>query len=220
MAQPLAAAFTEGILVDAFEQQMARGGQAALEFASLFFMRKDPVHQALTKFARRVEELDIPYAVCGGMALVAHGYTRTTVDVDVLVTPDGLQALHENLAGLGYRPVFPGSKQLRDTQHGVRIEFLIAGEFPGDGEPKPISFPDPSAHGLEIDGVRYLDLPTLIELKLASGMSNLGRLKDLADVQELIRVLGLDEGFQEKIHPYVRERFLELLRGVQGDRPR
>jgi hypothetical protein len=31
------------------------------------------------------------------------------------------------------------------------------------------------------------NLPTLIELKLASGMTNAGRLKDLADVQELIK---------------------------------
>ena len=36
-----------------------------------------------------------------------------------------------------------------------------------------------------------LSLPKLIELKLASGMTAPGRLKDLADVQELIWTLEL-----------------------------
>ena len=45
-----------------------------------------------------------------------------------------------------------------------------------------------SGHGVEIDGINYLNLPTLIELKLASGMTNPGRLKDLVS---LARQLGL-----------------------------
>ena len=54
-----------------------------------------------------------------------------------------LSAIHAKLEGLGYVPPFSGSKNLRDTEHGVRIEFLIAGEFPGDGKPKPVAFPEP-----------------------------------------------------------------------------
>ena len=62
-------------------------------------------------------------------------------------------------------------------------KFLIAGEFPGDGKPKPVAFPDPGEVGVLIDGVRYVNLPGLVELKIASGMTgNLGRMKDLADV--------------------------------------
>ena len=114
------------------------------------------------------------------MALDAHGFRRLTVDVDILVTREDLNAIHENLEGLGYVPPFTGSKNLRDAEHGVRVEFLIAGEFPGDGKPKPVAFPDPATVGVEIKGVRYLSLPTLVELKLASGMTNPGRLKDLA----------------------------------------
>jgi hypothetical protein len=50
----------------------------------------------------------------------------------------------------------------------------------------------------------------LIELKLASGMTGLGRRKDLADVQELIRALDLDASVASRLDPSVRGVYLEL----------
>jgi hypothetical protein len=202
-------------MVNDFDAIMRRGGDAALQEAAKFFMGTDPVHKTLRSIAARLEELHIPYAIAGGMALVAHGYERTTQDVDILLTADGLAKVQRQLEGLGYVPPFAGSKNLRDTQTGVRIEFLIAGQFPGDGKPKPVAFPEPSAVAVEIDGVNYIGLEKLVELKLASGMTNPGRLKDLADVQELIRILKLGADFEMKIDPYVREKFAELRRGVE-----
>lgn len=180
-------------------------------------MRDDPVHQTLHDIAARLDALGVPYAVVGGMALVAHGYLRTTADVDVLVDADGLEQIHRAVPGLGYLPPFQGSKHLRNTQTGVRVVFLVAGQFPGDGQPKPVAFPDPAVVATEIDGIRYIGLPTLIELKLASGMTNPGRLKDLADVQELIRVLRLPREFGDGLDEYVRGRFVELYDGVTMD---
>jgi hypothetical protein len=46
---------------------------------------------------------------------------------------------------------------------------------------------------------------------------NAGRLKDLADVQELIRALKLERAYEEKLNPYVRAKFVELWDAVQGD---
>jgi hypothetical protein len=43
----------------------------------------------------------------------------------------------------------------RDTERGVRVEFLVAGDFPGDGGPKPVAFPDPGTCSVELDGIRY-----------------------------------------------------------------
>lgn len=203
-------------VMESFESRMRRGGTVAIKEASRFFMRDDPVHRTLRDVTQRLDALGIAYAVAGGMALVAHGYDRTTVDVDILLTPEGLTAVHAALEGLGYVPPFAGSKNLRDTATGVRIEFLVSGGFPGDGKPKPVAFPDPSKVGTEIGGIQYVGLPTLIELKLASGMTGgVGRLKDLADVVELIRSLSLLEQFSECLNPYVREKFLELWRGLQ-----
>lgn len=53
-------------------------------------------------------------------------------------------AVHKELEGRGYLPRFQGSKHLRDTELGVRIKFLVAGQYPGDGKEKPVTFPDPS----------------------------------------------------------------------------
>jgi hypothetical protein len=153
------------------------------------------------------------------MALVAHGYDRTTVDVDILVTQQGLSSIHEKLDGLGYVRAFANSKSLRDTTTQVRIEFLIAGQYPGDGKPKPVSFPDPAVASVEIDGMHFLKLPQLVELKLASGLSAAHRLKDLADVQELIRVLKLPRTFADQLDASVRDKFIELWSAIEQSPP-
>jgi hypothetical protein len=204
--------------MEPFEQRMRRGGAAAVAEATGFFMRDDPVHGALRAIAQRLEESSVSYAIAGGMALVAHGYDRTTVDVDVLVTAQGLDTIQTRLVGLGYRPAFEGSrKQIRDTERGVRVEFLVAGEFPGDGRPKPVAFPDPDTCAIDVGGIRYVRLTTLVELKLASGLTNPGRLKDLADVQELIRVRELPLQFREDLHPYVRDKYTELWQATRTE---
>lgn len=77
------------------------------------------------------------YAVCGGVALNAHDFRRFTEVVDILVTRESLKVIHDRLDGLGYVPPFRGSKNLRDVEQGVRIEFLLSGDYPGDGKPKP-----------------------------------------------------------------------------------
>jgi hypothetical protein len=69
-----------------------------------------------------------------------------------------------------------------------------------------------------LDGVRVVTLEKLVELKLASGMTAPDRLKDLADVQELIKARGLDADFAAELNPYVRRQYLLLLRGVEQSR--
>jgi hypothetical protein len=200
-----------------YDEIARRGGDAALRQMGRFFMKEGEVYAALKTITAKLNELQIPYAVAGGMALVAHGYERTTVDVDILVTEEGLKRVHAELEGLGYVPPFAGSKHLKDVQHKVRIEFLISGQFPGDGKPKPVAFPDPLQAAIDIRGIRYIRLPILIELKLASGMTNPGRLKDLADVQELIRHLNLPRAFMDQLNPFVREQYGQLWDAVRGD---
>ena len=53
----------------------------------------------------------------------------------------------------------------------MRIEFLTTGEYPGDGKKKPVSFPDPRTVSFEADGISYIHLNKLVDLKLASGMT-------------------------------------------------
>lgn len=193
-----------------YEQRLNQNPRWALSEGSVFFEDKGAVQQAMRRIAKRLEELGVPYAIVGGMALFQHGFRRFTEDVDILVTKESVALIHERLEGRGYLAPFTGSKNLRDTELGVKIEFLITGGFPGDGKPKPISFPDPADVAIELEGRKYIPLTTLIELKLASGMTNTHRLKDLADVQEVIKTLSLPIEFADQLNPYVREKFREL----------
>ena len=201
-----------------YEQQLNRDVRWAFMEGSMHFEKESAVHKTLARIARRLDELGIPYAVVGGMALFYHGYRRFTEDVDLLVTPEGLREIHNRLEGLGYLPAFTGSKNLRDTDTGVRIEFLLTGAYPGDGLPKPVAFPDPAGATVEVDNVRFLQLPRLIDLKLASGMTGAGRLKDLGDVQELIKTLGLPRDLANQLNPFVQDKYRELWEDVQRSR--
>ena len=194
-----------------YEVKLDRDFPWALREGSMHFEENSAVQNTLKRIAKRLDELAIPYAIAGGMALYYHGYRRFTEDVDIVVNRDGLNQIHAHLDGLGYLPPFQGSKNLRDTDTGVRIEFLVTGDYPGDGKPKPVIFPNPESTSTEVKGMRFLPLETLIDMKLASGMTNPRRGRDLLDVQELIDHLKLDESFAEKLNPYVRPKFLEIL---------
>lgn len=176
------------------------------------------VQKALEQLARLLDEHGIAYAIVGAMALNAYGYQRTTSDVAVLLTPDGLAAFKAHALGRGYREKFPGSRGVRDTAHNVDIDVVLTGGFPGDGKPKPVVFPDPATAALRGKGVALLPLPTLVELKLASGMTAPHRLKDLADVQELIRIRQLPRDLTTELNAFVRDKYLELWQAVQ-DQP-
>ena len=181
-----------------------------------YFMGEGQLNDALARLVADLKEHQIDYVVIGAIALMAYGYPRFTEDIDLILEADGLDRFHRELIGLGYSPAFRGArKRLRSTSDGTPIEVIVAGGYPGDGKPKPVSFPKPSEASVEIDGVKFPTLEKLIELKLASGMTAPDRLKDLADVQELIKIRCLSSNFAEKLDPYVREKYLELLKAVE-----
>jgi hypothetical protein len=143
--------------IPVYEERLARDSRWALSEASEFFEGKAAVQQTLRKVTARLDALGIAYSVAGAMALFYHGVRRFTEDVDILVTREGLKEIHHKLGGLGYAP-FTGSKNLRDAESGVKIKFLVTGEFPGNGKPKPVSFPDPADAMVKDQGIAYLNL--------------------------------------------------------------
>jgi hypothetical protein len=201
--------------------ELSRRFWQGVEFAERFFMGLDEVHKAMQKLCATLEADGIPYAIAGAMALNAYGYRRVTTDVDILLTRDGLAAFKARHLGRGWVERFAGSKGMRDTEFGVNIDVLVAGDFPGDGKPKPVAFPDPGV-AIRAAGSMLLPVEHLVELKLASGMTNPGRLKDLADVQELIRAAQLPVELAGALNPMVREKYTEIwnatrLRGGDDD---
>ena len=178
------------------------------------------LNDALGRLVADLERNDIEYSVIGAVALNQHGYRRFTEDIDLLLTKEGLARFREALVGLGYRPAFEGArKKFRTTDSNVPVEIISSGEYPGDGLPKPVRFPEPNEFAIVIDGVNTISLEKLIELKLASGMTATDRLKDLADVQELIKIKRLGAEFAERLDEYVRDKYLELHQGVVTGTP-
>jgi hypothetical protein len=191
----------------------------ALQELDRFFMGEGPVQKTLRELARRLDEQGIDYAVIGAMALFLHGYRRETVAVDLLLTREGLERFKETLIGLGYVSAFAGAnKHFRDTRTGVSVDVVTSGEYPGDGKPKSIAFPDPRSVSESKGGIRTIRLGSLIELKLASGISAKARLKDLADVQETIKELKLPRSLGDTLDAYVRDTYYSLWDGVEADR--
>ena len=182
------------------------GFRQRLREIAMFFDRSDKVYQTMRRVAACLEQAKVPYAIIGGMAVNAHGHARTTTDVDFLLAAEGLATVRK-LAGGGEFVADPvRRRRFIDQTTGVRFDVLLAGHFPGSGLPGPIAFPDPQAVSLRIDDLNVVDLPTLVQLKLAAR-----RYQDFADVVSLIRANGLDKSFQQKLHPSVRADYIECL---------
>ena len=203
-----------------YEEVLHEGLASTLREAGDYFAGGGRLHATVRRLAARLAEHGISYALVGGMALGEHGYVRMTEDVDLLLTPEGLASFRARFEGRGYVGTYPGAtRAFRDVETGVRVEVLVTGEFPGDGRPKPVAFPDPKTASIEVDGVKVLALPRLIDLKLASGTTAPSRLRDLADVQEMIKARQLDEQFAEQLDPSLRRAYLKLhhaTRATQG----
>jgi hypothetical protein len=180
-----------------------------------FFTGQGIINNVLQRLALALEKLGIDYNIVGALALNQHGYKRFTEDIDLLLTKEGLEKFHAESIKVGCRPKFEGAKkQFCTTTENVTVEIITTGDYPGDGLPKAVSFPDPQASYEVIDGLKTISLEKLIELKLASGLTAPHRLKDLADVQEVIKLKGLTADFATRLDASVREKFLELQQAV------
>jgi hypothetical protein len=171
-----------------------------------FFQKRSPQHQAMRRLARRLKKADIPYAIMGAMAVNAHGAERTTKDVDILLTPEGLERFRQEFVGDLYEQVAGRPRRFIERQSGVTVDCLLTGRYPGSGKPGPLAFPDPAEASQEIERIQVITLPQLIQLKLAAR-----RYYDFGDVVFLIRTHNLDESFKQHLHPSVHKDFLECL---------
>lgn len=177
-----------------------------LKEIDMFFQKNDPVHKSMRRIVKRLEKAKIPYAIVGGMAVNAHGHHRTTDDLNVLLTAEGLAEFRKRFVPKQYETHSRLPRRFTDRTHQVSIDFLVTGLFPGSGKPGPIAYPDPATVRVGIEDAQVLDLQNLVQLKLAAR-----RYQDFADVVSLIRVHQLDESFLDRLHPSVRRDFIECL---------
>lgn len=199
-------------------QKLIASPAAAYQEGLNFFMGEGELNNTLRNLVADLERCGIDYNVVGAVALNQHGYKRFTEDIDLVMSKEGLEHFRSCLIGLGYRPAFDGARKSFRTENNVTVEVITTGDYPGDGKPKPIQFPDPADDFCIIDGIKTVSLKKIVELKLASGMTAPGRLKDLADIQELIKVKNLNQEFAQHLSPYVKEKFIELYNDVEKSR--
>jgi hypothetical protein len=190
-----------------YEESLDANLSWAFEEGSLYFERRSLGHQTLRRFAARLKELEIDYAIVGAMAMFFHGFRRFTHAVDVIVTPEGLARILQQFEALDYLRVGKGNRLL-DAQTGVTIKFLVSGPGTVGDHRMATDIPAPREASIELDGIRFVTLSKLVELKLASGQVSY-RLKDLADVQRIIQELKLPEDFADQYDPILRDSFRE-----------
>lgn len=163
-----------------------------------------PVPETLRRLCALLEREGIEYVVIGAVAMAAHHFRRATEDVDICVRAQDLDRFRERLVGAVFQSVEGRKRRFYDPQTQVTFDLLVAGELAGRvSRNKQIRFPD-SSEAVTVEGLRTVSLERLIELKLVTW-----RVKDMADVIELIRRNHLDEDFAERLHPLVRMAYLE-----------
>jgi hypothetical protein len=184
--------------------------------ADKFFMEASPIHETMRRLSRILDEMKIPFAIAGAMAANAHGHKRTTADVNVLIRREDLVRFKSKHIGLGWMDKFEGSKNFKDTITSVNVDTLIVGDYPGDGLPKPVAFPAPEDVSFRNDeGIPFITLETLLELKIACGTTVSHRPRDLDDVIQLIRVNRLPLEFAQNLNPFVVGKYQELWQAAQ-----
>lgn len=130
----------------------------------------------------------IPYAVCGGVAVTAYGATRSTKDIDIAISREHLVAALAAVAPLGYViPAGPmtfgdGTAQERHVQrvnkivgaHHLVLDLLLAeAAYAG-------VLDDRVDVALPAGPITFVSRATLIRMKRLAG-----RAIDLADIEKL-----------------------------------
>jgi hypothetical protein len=141
-----------------------------------------PVDVALGAVRALLEAAGVEFKFVGGVAVVHHGYARTTIDVDVLLESEGPARLRPSLASHGFEA--DGALRLRHVPTGVRVDLLVAGSpMPRAGSG---AYPSPASLRASPRDAAIVSLSGLFGLKLRAR-----RHRDLADIVELLK--GLDE---------------------------
>ena len=126
--------------------------------------------------------------VGGGWAVWRHGYfARMTQDIDIVLPADRIDEFLRTAAVSGFEVLSQPAGRWPKVWHkdsDVKVDILPEGGRPGTpSKLAPTVIPHPSRLGAFGESLKYIDLSSLIELKLAAG-----RARDDSDVIELVRV--------------------------------
>lgn len=179
------------------------------------------------RYGRVVAAVDRVLAACdceavvgGGWAVWRHGYVgRVTQDIDIILPKDRLDEFLQTAAVSGFdvhEPVPGRWPKMTHRETLIAVDVLPEEGRPGVGDRlAPTTIAHPRQMGAEPGKLTYATLSALVELKLAAG-----RLKDQADVVELLREnpseLDSVRNHLQQVHPSYVEKLDELLQEVES----
>jgi hypothetical protein len=166
-----------------------------------------PVHEALPAVRDLLDAAHVRYLLVGGLAVVHHGYVRTTEDIDVLVEKDAFARIAPLLAARGFERLGM-TERVRHVATGVRVDLLVEGRI--IPRPDAVPFPPPDPSRASSNDPTVAGLPLLVELKLRAH-----RHQDLADVVALLK--HLDEGAYLQLEVSTPRELRSMLARLRDD---
>ena len=147
-----------------------------------------------------LNEASVRYVVVGGLAVVAHGYVRATMDVDLVIdlNRDNLVNALGALEGIGFRPRLPVSKeQFADPQtreQWIKEKHMLVFPLWNPAAPtliidvfvkSPFDFDAEYKKAVWINLDEDLAIPFVARDSLIRMKQEAGRPKDLNDIEHL-----------------------------------
>lgn len=144
------------------------------------------IHTELQALTIRLHAEEIPYALCGALALAVHGYPRATLDIDLLALTGSGERILQCGRNLGFTLEAAPMQFAGGTVHIRRLSKAMAGYE--DVLMLDVLSVSPeiekkiATETLDWDGVvlRTVDRESLIRLKMLRGSA-----QDVADVEKL-----------------------------------
>jgi predicted nucleotidyltransferase len=173
--------------------------------------------KVLTFLLKNFQKYNIHYALIGGFALHAAGYSRATQDIDVLIMKDDMPKIKQFLLSLGYHIAHEGEDVLnfKGALHELgQIDFLLAHRSYTKNMLKRAKECDILKGQFKVKVITPEDI---IGLKIQASSNDPSRnSRDLADIEELLRrhIDNLDlELLREYFSLFDREEELVQLLG-------
>lgn len=138
-----------------------------------------------------LNQAGIDYALCGGLAVAAHGYPRLTKDIDVLIQPRDVESSHVALSAINYDlcsgliPFDIGTERERriyriskaEGQELVTLDLVLVTPILED------VWKERESVEVDAKAIKIVTKAGLIKMKKIAG-----RLQDLADIEALERI--------------------------------
>jgi hypothetical protein len=151
--------------------------------------------------------------VIGGLAVIAHGYARDTLDLDYLVRRSDRETWRRHLAGYGYAPVHEHENFTQFiSKHGwIDLDLMFVNDHTFDR-----MLAASELKGVGPVEVRFPALEHLVALKLHVARQDLRHrtLRDLDDIINLVLVNGIDLGEEKWRQLFAKYGTVELYEKV------